>query len=102
MTEIGYTCLAFGLLLLVIIITLAIKFPGKNWITRGLERGDLYSLVDVASGLRPDGLRRDQAKRLMARGMVRSDGGTFRVTMKGRLALRIKKRLRHRSEDSIA
>ncbi len=99
MTEIGYVYLACGLVLLAITIKLAVNFSGKNWITRELKRGDLYSLVDVASGLRPDGLRRDQANRLIARGLVRSNGGTFRVTMKGRLALLLKKRLRDRSDS---
>ena len=49
-----------------------------TWLTKGLRRGDLYSLSDVASGLRPDGLTRDQARRLEARGMVRGYGnGNF-------------------------
>jgi hypothetical protein len=99
--ETGYVYLACGFVLLAIIINLAIKFAAKDWITRELRRGDLYSLVDVASGLRPDGLRRDQANRLMARGMVRSCGGNFRVTMKGRLALLIRQRVRHRSDSIV-
>jgi hypothetical protein len=100
--ETEYVYLACGFVLLAIIINLAIRFAGKDWIDRELKRGDLRSLVDVASGLRPDGLRPDQANRLMARGMVRvrSYGGHFRVTMKGRLALRIRQRVRRRS-DSI-
>ncbi len=99
MIETEYVYLACGLVLLAIVINLAIKFAGKDWIARELKRGDLHSLVDVASGLRPDGLRRDQANRLMARGMVRSDGGTFRATMKGRLALFIRRRVRDRSDN---
>jgi hypothetical protein len=68
---------------------------GKSWISRGLRHGDLYSLRDVASGLRPDGLTPDQADRLGDRGFVRMNGkGLFRVTLKGRLALRIRDRLR--------
>ena len=68
---------------------------GKSWISRGLRHGDLYSLRDVASGLRPDGLTPDQADRLGARGFVRTyRKGQFRVTLKGRLALRIRDYLR--------
>ncbi len=64
MIEIGYVYLACGFVLLAIIINVAIKFDAQTWISRDLSRGDLYSLVDVASGLRPDGLSRDQANRL--------------------------------------
>ena len=68
---------------------------GKSWISRGLRHGDLYSLRDVASGLRPDGLTPDQADRLGDRGFVRMNGkGLFRLTLKGRLALRIRDRFR--------
>jgi|HubBroStandDraft_1064217.scaffolds.fasta_scaffold1072720_1 hypothetical protein len=97
MIEIGYVYLACGFVLLAIIINLAIKFDAQAWITRDLRRGDLYSLVDVASGLRPDGLTRDQAHRLMARGLVRNYGGNFRATVKGRLALRLRQIVRQRS-----
>lgn len=63
----------------------------NTWLTQGLRRGDLYSLTDVASGLRPDGLTREQARRLQARGLVRGfDNGTYRATIKGRLALRVR------------
>jgi hypothetical protein len=99
MIEPGYVYLACGFVLLAVIINLAIKFHAQTWITRDLRRGDLYSLVDIASGLRPDGLTHDQADRLMARGMVRAYGGNFRATMKGRLALRIRQMVRRRSED---
>ena len=69
----------------------------NTWLTQGLRRGDLYSLCDVASGLRPDGLTRDQARRLRARGMVRVfDNGTFRATLKGRMALRMRQIIRGR------
>jgi hypothetical protein len=99
MIETGYVYLACGFVLLAIIVNLAIKFGAQTWITRGLRRGDLYSLVDVASGLRPDGLTRDQANRLVARGMVRAHGGNFRATMKGRLALLIRQMVRQRSQN---
>jgi len=65
MIESEYVYLACGFVLLAIIVNLAIRFDAQNWITRGLRRGDLYALVDVASGLRPDGLTRDQAVRLL-------------------------------------
>jgi hypothetical protein len=97
MIEIGYVYLACGFVFLAIIVNLAIKFDAQAWIARDLRRGDLYSLVDVASGLRPDGLTRDQAHRLMARGMVRTYGGNFRATMKGRLALYLRQMVRQRS-----
>jgi len=93
----GYISLACGFVLIAIVIRLAIKFDANAWIARGLQRGDLYSLVEVASGVRPDGLSRDQAQRLMARGMVRTNGGAFRATMKGRLALLIRQMVRQRS-----
>ncbi len=99
MIETAYVYLACGFVLLAIIINLAIKlaikFGAETWITRNLRRGDLYSLVEIAAGLRPDGLRRDQAHRLMARGMVRTYGGNFRATMKGRLAILMRQRIRH-------
>jgi hypothetical protein len=54
------------------------RFDARSWLTKDLKRGDLHSLVDVASGLRPDGLTDDQADRLMARGMVRAYGAISR------------------------
>lgn len=98
MIEIGYVYLACGFVLLAIMINLAIKFDAQTWLTRDLRPGDLYSLVDVASGLRPDGLTRDQADRLIARGVVRAYGANFRATMKGRLALLIRRMVRQRSK----
>jgi hypothetical protein len=69
------------------------------WLAKGLNPGDLHSLIDVASGLRPNGLSRDQAHRLAGRGMVRvCENGTFRATRKGSLALRLKKWTRRRSK----
>jgi len=77
-----------------IIVTL-LTFDAEAWITRDLKRGDLYALIEVASGVRPDGLTRDQAYRLEARGMVRAYGnGNFRATLKGRLALRLRRAVR--------
>jgi hypothetical protein len=97
--ETGYLFLACGFVFLAIVINLAIKFDPQAWIGRGLRRGDLYSLVDVASGLRPNGLTRDQAERLVARGMVRPRGGNFRTTMKGRTALLIRQMVHRRSRN---
>lgn len=90
-----YVLSTCGFVLLALIIRLMSKFDPNSWLTEGLRRGDLYSLCDVASGLRPDGLTREQARRLQARGMVRSfDNGTFRATIKGRLALQIRQIVR--------
>ena len=64
----------------------------NTWLAKGLKRGDLHSLRDVASGLRPDGLTEGQAHRLGARGMVRDlPNGHFRVTARGKLALLIRR-----------
>ena len=95
----GWVYLACGFVLLAIIVNLALRFDARTWLTRDLKRGDLYSLVEVASGVRPDGLTRDQANRLMARGMVRARGGNFRATMKGRLALLVRHMVRQRSRN---
>jgi len=91
MSLVEYGYFACGLVVLAIIVNLTLKFDAEAWLTRDLKRGDLYALVDVASGLRPDGLTHDQAHRLQARGMVRRYGaGQFRATLKGRLALRLR------------
>jgi hypothetical protein len=83
-----------GLAAMFIIIKLT-SFDAGDWISRDLKHGDLYSLIEVASGQRPDGLTPDQARRLEARGMVRRSGhGRFRATLKGRLALRIRQAVR--------
>lgn len=95
MVASGYLFSACGLVFLAILVSLMRRFDPNVWLTQGLRRGDLYSLCDVASGLRPDGLTRDQARRLQARGLVRSyDNGTFRATIKGRLALRVRQVIR--------
>ena len=96
MTETGYVCLACGFVLLAIAVNLWMRFDAQAFIGRDLKRGDLYSLVDVASGLRPDGLTRDRAGRLIARGMVRRYGGNFRATMKGRAALALRQYVHRR------
>jgi hypothetical protein len=84
----------FGLAALFVVVKLT-TFDAGDWLSRGLKPGDLYSLIDVASGLRPDGLTPDQAGRLEARGMVRSYGeGLFRATLRGRIALRIRQAVR--------
>ncbi len=91
MSGIEYAIVACGLVVLAIVINVAMRFDAEAWLTKDLRRGDLYALIDVASGLRPDGLTRDQARRLAARGMVRPYGnGHFRATVKGRLALRLR------------
>jgi hypothetical protein len=91
-----YSSLACGIVALAIIVGLIFTFDAKAWITKDLKRGDLYALIDVASGLRPDGLRRDQASRLQARGMVRAYGnGHYCATIKGKLALRLRQAIRH-------
>jgi len=86
---------ACGLVVLALIAGLIFAFDVETWITKDLKRGDLHALIDVASGLRPDGLRRDQASRLAARGMVRRYGaGAYRATLKGRVALFIRQTVR--------
>ncbi len=98
MMSIESLYLACGFVLLAIIINLLTKFDAASWITKDLKRGDLHALIDVASGLRPNGLTPDQAARLQARGMARAYGkGNFRATIKGRLALRIRQIVRQRS-----
>lgn len=98
MIEAGYVYLACGFVLLAIVVNILLRFDAQAWLARGLRRGDLYSLCDVASGLRPDGLTQDQARRLQARGMVRPyDNGNFRATLKGRMALRVRQMVRARS-----
>jgi len=96
-----YVYLAGGFVLLALIFQVMTKFDAQTWTSRGLERGDLHALTDVASGLRPDGLTHDQASRLQARGMVRPYGnGRFRATWRGRLALRVRQRVRQRSNNA--
>lgn len=93
-----YIYLAGGFVLLAIIFQMMTKFDARIWTSKGLERGDLHALTDVASGLRPDGLTRDQARRLQARGMVRPYGnGKFQATLRGRLTLRVRQRVRQRA-----
>jgi hypothetical protein len=93
--TIEYAYLACGFVVLAIVGHAMMKFDAEAWITKDLKHGDLYSLIEVASGLRPNGLTRDQARRLEARGMVHLYGnGNFRATIKGRLALRIRQAVR--------
>ena len=56
------------------IIVKLLNFDAQGWISKDLKRGDLYALIEVASGARPNGLSHDQAHRLEARGMVRAYG----------------------------
>ena len=75
----------------------------SSWTNDGLQRGDLYSLIDVASGVRPNGLSDDQACRLRTRGFVRDlDSGHFQATLKGRLALRLRRTARKRAQRTEA
>lgn len=94
MSGIAYAYFMFGLAGLFIAVKL-VTFDADHWISRGLKSGDLYALIEVASGLRPDGLTPNQAQRLEARGMVRPCGkGRFRATLKGRVALLIRQAVR--------
>jgi hypothetical protein len=52
MTGIEYTLVACGFVVLAIVVNLVTRFDAEAWIARGLKRGDLYALIDVASGLR--------------------------------------------------
>jgi hypothetical protein len=95
MTGTEYAFVMCALVVLAIIVKL-LTFDAQDWISRDLKRGDLYALIEVASGVRPNGLTPGQARRLQARGMVRSyDNGNYRATLKGRLALRIREKVRH-------
>ncbi len=90
-----------GVLAALFLIVKALTFDASDWISRGLKRGDLYSLIEVASGVRPDGLTPDQAHRLEVRGMVRPYGtGRFRATLRGRLALLLRQALRRSASVS--
>jgi len=94
MSGTEYAFLMCGLVVLAIIVKLA-SFDAQAWISRDLKRGDLYALIEVASGVRPNGLTPGQARRLEARGMVRGYGnGNYSATIKGRAALRIKQAMR--------
>ena len=96
MAGIEYVTYACAFVVLAVAFNLFVKWDAKagfsrDWVAKDLKRGDLYSLIDVASGLRPDGLTRDQARRLAARGMIYDYGnGNYRATLKGRLALRLR------------
>lgn len=94
MSGVAYAYFMCGLVALFVVVKL-MTFDADDWISRGLKRGDLYSVIEVASGVRPDGLTPDQARRLEARGMVRRLGnGRYRATLKGRLALYIRESVR--------
>jgi len=94
MSGTEYAFLMCGLVVLAIIVKLA-SFDAQAWISRDLKRGDLYALIEVASGVRPNGLTPGQARRLEARGMARAYGnGNYRATLKGRLALLIRQAVR--------
>ncbi len=95
MTGTEYALVMCALVMAAIVVKL-LTFDAQGWIRKDLKRGDLYALIEVASGLRRNELRPDQARRLQARGMVRSLGnGNYRATLKGRMALRIRDAVRH-------
>ncbi|MFY9695058.1 MAG: hypothetical protein WA776_20905 [Xanthobacteraceae bacterium] len=95
MSGAEYAFIICALLILASVVKL-LSFDAQGWIRKDLKRGDLYALIEVASGVRPNGLSRDQARRLQTRGMVRSLGnGNYRATLKGRLALRIRDGMGH-------
>jgi hypothetical protein len=102
MSGIAYVALAGGVVVVVAALGILAFFDIESWLAEGLRRGDLHALIDVASGLRPDGLTRGQAERLQARGMVRTHRSAYRATFKGKLALRVKysgrQSLPHRGE----
>lgn len=95
MSGTEYALVMCALVISAIMVKL-LTFDAQGWIRKDLKRGDLYALIEVASGVRPNGLSRDQASRLQARGMVRGYGnGNYRATLKGRLALRIRDAVGH-------
>jgi hypothetical protein len=94
MTGTEYALLMCGLIVLAMIAVL-LTFDARSWVTKDLKPGDLYALIEVASGVRPDGLTPTQARRLQARGMASPHGnGNYRATLKGRLALRVRQAVR--------
>jgi hypothetical protein len=95
MSGAEYALVICALLIAAIIVKL-LTFDAQGWSRKDLKRGDLYALIEVASGVRRNELRPEQARRLLARGMVRSLGnGNYRATLKGRLALLIRDGVRH-------
>jgi hypothetical protein len=83
-------------LIILAIVVKVLTFDAQGWMRKDLRHGDLYALIEIASGVRPNGLNPDQARRLQDRGMVRGFGnGNYRVTVKGRLALLIRETVRH-------
>ncbi|HTT81990.1 MAG TPA: hypothetical protein VMF67_00765 [Rhizomicrobium sp.] len=94
MSGMAYAYFMCGLAAVFGIVKLT-TFDATGFLSRGLKRGDLYALIEVASGLRPDGLTPDQASRLQARGMVRIYGkGLYRATLRGRIALWLRQSVR--------
>jgi hypothetical protein len=73
------------------------RTASSGWANAQLKSGDLYSLTEVASGIRPNGLTEEQGDRLRRRGFVSYLGrGRYRATLKGRLALRLRRTSRKR------
>ena len=64
--------------------------PLKTWVTQKLHRGDLHALA-AAAGHGGDLPNLDQLKRLSMRGLVTQNAGKISVTMKGRLALVVRR-----------
>ncbi len=54
MTGIAYAIIACGFVVAAVVVNLIMRFDAEGWLRRDLRRGDLYALIDVASGLRPD------------------------------------------------
>lgn len=95
MSGLAYACIGGSLVVLGGVLVMIAAFNAEAWIGRDLKRGDLSALAEVASGLRTNELRREQAHRLEARGLVRRLAhGHFRATLKGRVALGIRRLVR--------
>ena len=54
MTGTEYAFVMCALVGLAIIVKL-LNFDAQGWISKDLKRGDLYALIEVASGARPTG-----------------------------------------------
>jgi hypothetical protein len=66
----------------------------RDWTTRGLRRGDLTALAAIARGRRPS--EQNRRERLARRGFIdtASDDGPSFVTLRGRVALLLRKMTR--------
>ena len=87
----GLILIACGFVGLAIAVNLLTRPAGealpRPWLTRGLFRGDLSALAELARGPALDA-GYDQLERLKDRGFVkRKLSGSFRMTLKGYFAL---------------